>query len=113
MTGFLLGAALGIGVLLTVALYRVWAGPTVFDRLVSVALVTANTLLILVVVGSYLGRVETVVDIALGYALLTFTFPIALGKHFETRRARDAAAASATAPPTEGAPRRGEGEAGP
>ncbi|MCC5952567.1 MAG: pH regulation protein F [Acidimicrobiia bacterium] len=95
MSGFLLGAALAIGVLLTVALYRVWAGPTVFDRLVSVALVTANSLVILVIVGSYLGRVETVVDIALGYALLTFTFPIALGKHFETKRARDEAAMAA------------------
>jgi len=86
MSDFLLGAALFIGLLLTVGLHRVWAGPTVFDRLVAVALVTANTMVILVLVASLLDRVDTVVDIAIGYALLAFTLPIALGKHFESRR---------------------------
>jgi multicomponent Na+:H+ antiporter subunit F len=91
MSTFLLAAALAIGVILVVALYRVWSGPTVFDRLVAVALVTANTVVILVLVAAVLDRVETVVDIAIGYALLAFILPVALGKHFESRR-RDRAA---------------------
>lgn len=86
MTGFLLGAALGICVALVVALFRVWSGPTVFDRLVAVALVTANTVVVLVLVAAVLDRVETIVDIAIGYALLAFILPVALGKHFESRR---------------------------
>jgi multicomponent Na+:H+ antiporter subunit F len=85
MTGFLLAAALIIGLLLIVSLHRVWSGPTVFDRLVAVALLTANSLVILVLVASVLDRVETIVDIALAYALLAFTLPIALGKHYESR----------------------------
>jgi multicomponent Na+:H+ antiporter subunit F len=86
VSAFLLAAALAICVLLVVALYRVWSGPTVFDRLVAVALVTANTVVVLVLVAAVLDRTETIVDIAIGYALLAFILPVALGKHFESRR---------------------------
>jgi multicomponent Na+:H+ antiporter subunit F len=111
MTGFLLGAALSIGGLLTVGLHRVWAGPTVFDRLVAVALVTANTMVILVLVASILDRVDTVVDIAIGYALLAFTLPIALGKHFESRAAgHGQQARGADVPGDPGSPDRTAGE---
>jgi multicomponent Na+:H+ antiporter subunit F len=89
MTGFLLGSAIAIGVMLVFGLHRVWSGPTVFDRLVAVALVTANGLVILVLVASVLDRMAVVVDIAIAYALLTFTLPIALGKHFESRSPTD------------------------
>lgn len=83
MTTFFLGVALVIGFLLIIGLHRVWDGPTVFDRLVAVALVTANSLVILILVSSILGRVDTVVDIAIAYALLAFVLPLALGKYYE------------------------------
>jgi multicomponent Na+:H+ antiporter subunit F len=89
VSGFLLGSAIAIGVALLFGLHRVWQGPTVFDRLVAVALVTANGLVILVLVASYLDRMAAVVDIAIAYALLAFTLPIALGKHFESRSPHD------------------------
>jgi multicomponent Na+:H+ antiporter subunit F len=88
VNNFLLAAALFIGVLLVAGLHRVWTGPTVFDRLVAVALVTANTMVILVLVAALLDRVAMVVDIALAYALLAFVLPVAIGKHFESRRRR-------------------------
>jgi multicomponent Na+:H+ antiporter subunit F len=88
MNAFFLSITLGISVLLAIGLHRVWDGPTVYDRLVAVALVTANTLVILVLVATVLDRVETIIDIALAYALLAFTLPIALGKHYESRVAR-------------------------
>jgi multisubunit Na+/H+ antiporter MnhF subunit len=85
MSVFLLASALIVCLLLVVGLHRVWAGPTVLDRLVAVALVTANTLVILLLVASYQERVETVIDISIAYALLAFTLPVALGKHYESR----------------------------
>jgi multicomponent Na+:H+ antiporter subunit F len=86
MSDFLLGAALLIGALMVIGLHRVWEGPRVFDRLVAVALVTANTLVVMVLVASMVDRIGTIVDIALAYALLAFTLPVALGRHYETRR---------------------------
>jgi multicomponent Na+:H+ antiporter subunit F len=83
MTTFFLVNAFIIGLLLIIGLHRVWDGPTVFDRLVAVALITANSLVILVLVSSVLGRVDTVVDIAIAYALLAFVLPLALGKYYE------------------------------
>jgi multicomponent Na+:H+ antiporter subunit F len=88
MTTFLLVAAVAVCLVLVIGLHRVWSGPTVFDRLVAVALVTANTLVILILVASHTGRVELVINIAIAYALLAFTLPVALGKHYETRSRR-------------------------
>ena len=88
MNTFFLAVAGLIGVLLVIGLHRVWDGPTVFDRLVAVALVTANSLVILILVATVLDRVETVVDIAIAYALLAFTLPLAIGKYYEVSKAR-------------------------
>jgi multicomponent Na+:H+ antiporter subunit F len=89
MNTFFLVVAFVVGLLLIIGLHRVWDGPTVFDRLVAVALVTANSLVVLVLAATVLGRVETVVDIAVAYALLAFTLPLALGKYYETRSAAE------------------------
>lgn len=86
----MLAAAVAVGVVLMLGLHRIWAGPSVFDRLVAVALVTANTLMLLLLAGSVVDQVSLIVDIALAYALLAFTLPIALGKHYESRTARNA-----------------------
>jgi multicomponent Na+:H+ antiporter subunit E len=50
MTAFLV-ALLLIGVLIAVGLHRVWFGPTVFDRLVAVALVSVNGVVVIVLLG--------------------------------------------------------------
>jgi multicomponent Na+:H+ antiporter subunit F len=83
MSGFLLGALLAVGVLIIAGLLRVWLGPTIFDRLIAVALVSVNGVVIIVLLGFYLERPTFFLDIALGYALLAFLLPIALGKYFE------------------------------
>lgn len=87
MNPFLLAVLVAIPVLSIVALYRVWRGPTVFDRLVGVSLVSLNAVVLLVVVGFALGRPELFLDLALGTALLAFLLPIALAKYVE--RAED------------------------
>jgi multicomponent Na+:H+ antiporter subunit F len=81
--GFLLGALLAVGVLIIAGLARVWLGPTIFDRLIAVALVSVNGVVIIVLLGFYFERPILFLDIALGYALLAFLVPIALGKYFE------------------------------
>jgi multicomponent Na+:H+ antiporter subunit F len=81
--GFLLGALLAVGVLIIAGLVRVWLGPTIFDRLIAVALVSVNGVVIIVLLGFYYERPILFLDIALGYALLAFLVPIALGKYFD------------------------------
>lgn len=84
MTGFILGALLAILVSIVGGLVRVWLGPTVFDRLIAISLVTVNGIALIVLFGFLFGRPNMFLDIALGYAGLSFLLPIALGKYFES-----------------------------
>jgi multicomponent Na+:H+ antiporter subunit F len=82
---FLVGATLTIALLIGAGLLRVKVGPTVFDRLVAVSLVSVNGVAIIVLVGFLLGRPALFLDIALGFALLVFLLPLALGRYFDER----------------------------
>jgi multicomponent Na+:H+ antiporter subunit F len=88
---YLIGSLLIVAVLIAIGLYRVWAGPTVFDRLVAVALVSVNGVVVIVLLGVTLERPVLFFDIALGFALLAFLLPITLGRYFEARLAREGA----------------------
>jgi multicomponent Na+:H+ antiporter subunit F len=63
--------------------YRVVVGPTVFDRLVGLAGISTKTILLLILIGALYGRLDMVIDIALGYALLNFVAALASAKYFE------------------------------
>jgi multicomponent Na+:H+ antiporter subunit F len=82
----LLGSTLIVAVVIILGLYRVAAGPTVFDRLIATALVTATGVVLIVLLGFLYDRVTMFVDIALTYALLAFLLPVALGEVFERWR---------------------------
>lgn len=85
MSPFLVGVLLVMGALIAVSLHRVWDGPTVFDRLAAVALVSVNGVVVIVLLGFVFERTVLFLDIALAYALLAFLLPIALGRYFEHR----------------------------
>lgn len=89
MDSFLIGTMIAVGVLITVSLQRVWIGPTVFDRLIAVALVSVNGMAVLVLMGFIFDRPAFFLDIALAYALLAFLLPIALGRYFEHREDKE------------------------
>jgi multicomponent Na+:H+ antiporter subunit F len=85
MSAFLLGIAILIALLTAVCLYRVAAGPTVFDRVIAAGLVGTNGIILLVLIGFIYGRIDMFVDIAIIYALLNFIVVIALMKYFDRR----------------------------
>ena len=88
MKVFLLGFAGLIVLLFGASLYRVAAGPTIFDRTISAGLIGTNAVLMLVLIGVLYERVDMFVDLALAYGMLNFIGVVALAKYFE--RARDA-----------------------
>lgn len=85
MSPFLFACLLVVAVLIAAGLYRVAAGPTVFDRLVGIALTSVNGLVLIVLLGFLLDRPAFYLDIALAYALLAFLLPVALGRYFAGR----------------------------
>ena len=79
----LLVAAMATAAMTAAGLWRVHVGPTVFDRLVAVSLVSVNGVALLAILGFLLERPPLFLDIALGFALLVFLLPLALGRFFE------------------------------
>jgi multicomponent Na+:H+ antiporter subunit F len=78
-----LGAAVLLTLLSLLYVYRVVVGPTVFDRLVGLSGIGTKTILLLIFIGALYGRLDMVIDIALGYALLNFVAALASAKYFE------------------------------
>lgn len=66
-----------------VSLYRVLAGPTIFDRLTGLSLIGTKAIILLLLLGLTTGRVDAFVDVSLSYALITFVGTLALAKYFE------------------------------
>jgi multicomponent Na+:H+ antiporter subunit F len=81
-TLFLVTTVLLLGLTL-VYVHRIAVGPTVFDRLLGVNALGTKTTAILLLVGGIYDRVDMFVDIALGYALLSFVGSLAAARYFE------------------------------
>lgn len=75
---FLVAAALFM--LLAVAMfYRAMKGPTTQDRVLAVNVLGTNTVVVLALLGAGLGE-DSLLDIALVYALLNFLMAVAISK---------------------------------
>lgn len=80
----LLQIVLGVVVIIVVLMvYRVLRGPTLFDRLTGLGVIGTNVILILLLLGFLIGRVDMFVDISLAYAMLGFVTFLVLAKYFE------------------------------
>ncbi len=75
-------AALGILVVMALALLRACLGPTVYDRILAVNMFGTKTVLLIAVYGFLTGRPDFL-DIALAYALINFIGVIAVLKFVE------------------------------
>lgn len=85
MNTFFISIALVLGIALLIPFYRVYKGPTVFDRLLGAAAVGAKTLTIILLFGLMYDRLDMFIDISLGYAILNFVGVIAMAKYFRSR----------------------------
>ena len=77
-------AVVTIAILLTMAfaLVRALRGPTVFDRILAVSMISTKTTLLIAVMGFLFGRPDFL-DIALLYALINFIGAIAVLKFYK------------------------------
>lgn len=74
---------LAVIVLITIIalmLGRALRGPTVFNRMNALGVISADTIILIVLFGYLDGRIDMYVDIAISYAILGFVGSIAIGK---------------------------------
>jgi len=79
VTDVLLAAAALFLVLAIALLYRVVRGPTMQDRVLAVNVLGTNTVVVLALLAVGLGE-ESLLDVALIYALLNFLMAVAISK---------------------------------
>ena len=85
MNPFLMVMAAALTLAMIFSLYRVFVGPTIFDRLIGLGLISTKTVVLLLVLGFLTGRVDVFVDITLSYALISFVGSLAVAKHIERK----------------------------
>lgn len=85
MNAVLWGAVITLTLAMTFSLYRVFRGPTTFDRLTGLGLIGTKTVALMVLLGFLTGRVDMFVDITLSYALISFIGSLILAKYFEQK----------------------------
>ncbi len=73
----------GLVVIAFSMLFRVFKGPTVYDRLNGLGVIGTDAILILILWGFLQKRVEMYVDIALSYAILGFISLVVLAKFLQ------------------------------
>jgi multicomponent Na+:H+ antiporter subunit F len=84
MDTFFVSIALILCLALLIPFYRVYKGPTVFDRLLGATAVGAKTLTLILLFGLMFDRLDMFIDISLGYAILNFVGIIAMAKYFRS-----------------------------
>ena len=75
----IMGAALFT--LMIPVIYRIWVGPTSFDRILGVNVIGTKTAVLLVIIGTLFDRVEMFVDFAISYASLNFVGAIVISRY--------------------------------
>lgn len=85
MNTFFVFVLFTVSALILVYLYRVVRGPSVFDRVLGLNGISTKAIILLVVIGTGLGRVDMYVDISTGYALLNLVGALATAKFLEER----------------------------
>jgi multicomponent Na+:H+ antiporter subunit F len=84
-SAFLTYFAFFLALALLMPFYRIIAGPSIFDRMLGVGVISSKTLVLLAVVGLLYERLAMFVDIVIAYSLLNFIGTLAIAKYLQQR----------------------------
>lgn len=76
-----MGLIIGLGIVILAMTFRVFQGPTVYDRLNGLGVIGADTILLIILIGYIEKRPEMYADIALSYAILGFIGLVVIAKY--------------------------------
>lgn len=82
MDQFFLSVGILLGIILLMPFFRVFSGPTLFDRLLGASAVGTKTITMVLLMGFLFKRVDMFIDISIGYAILNFVGTLAMAKYF-------------------------------
>ncbi len=86
MRTFFLYYTVVLAIIIFLPLYRVFKGPTVFDRMLGAGAIGTKTMVLILAIGFIFHRLDMFVDITLAYAILNFIGTIAIAKFLGTEK---------------------------
>lgn len=78
---FFMALIAGLGVVIFAMMFRVFQGPTIYDRLNGLGVIGADTILLLILIGYIDKRPDMYADISISYALLGFISSVVFAKY--------------------------------
>ena len=85
MENFFITVTVFLVLIISLPLFRVLRGPTVFDRLLAISTIGSKTIGLICLLGISFGRLDMFVDIVLAYAILNFIGGIAVARYFDLK----------------------------
>jgi len=82
---FLIFLSIVLALALLIPFIRVFSGPTLYDRMAGVGVISSKTMVLLTFVGFLYSRLDMFIDIVLAYSLLNFVSTIAVARYLERR----------------------------
>lgn len=81
MDTFFMALIVGLVVVIFIMLFRVFKGPSIYDRLNGLGVIGVDTILLLVLIGYINERPDMYVDISISYAILGFISLVVIAKY--------------------------------
>ena len=77
---FFMALIVGIGIVIFAMTFRVFQGPSIYDRLNGLGVIGADTILLLILIGYIDKRPDMYADISISYAILGFISSVVIAK---------------------------------
>ncbi len=85
LDGIFSAAIFFISILIVLVLYRVFRGPTIYDRLNGILIIGLNVLAIILLIGMLQLEIDKYVDVAISYGIISFIVLIIITKYIVGR----------------------------
>jgi multicomponent Na+:H+ antiporter subunit F len=89
MENLILALIAGMVIVMIMMLYRLFAGPTIYDRFNGLMVLGSDAIMLVILIGAYIGRIDMFVDISLTFAVLGFVSWIVFGKYIGEVQTQD------------------------
>ena len=86
MEQFFLYSSIVLTIIISVPLYRVLKGPSVFDRLLATNAIATKTIVLICLIGFLFDRIDMFIDITLAYAILGFIGSLIISKYVTSQK---------------------------
>ena len=89
MQTFFLYTAVILTIIILMPLYRMYVGPTLFDRILGAGSIGTKTLVLILIIGNIYDRFDMFLHITLAYAILNFLGTLAIAKYLNSARKKE------------------------